>query len=469
MKEWFSVSVEGLKELQQGKPKIYIIRELIANAWDEQITECKVNFYFVEGKVTIIVEDDCPEGFVDLQDSFTLFKHTNKRADPNKRGRYCLGEKQSISICDFAIIETTKGTVLFNKKGRVISKVKRIKGSKITLGLKMSKAEFDSLSEIKNYFVPEGINFIVNGEKVEYRKPFRILEAILLTEKEENNILKRTSRKTQIFLHKAVGKSRICELGIPVEEINCPFDINIQQKVPLGIDRENILPAFLKDVFAEVLNCTFENITEDSSSDLWIRTAITDERIKSDAVRGIIKKRYGENACIANPFDKNSIDEAISRGYKIISGSEMSGEEWNAVKTNNILRTSSDLFGKSFVSAEVIKDLTPEQEAVATLYKKIAKKLLNINIVVVFVKSKAGEGANFDFSTNTLTMNFSRLGKGFFTPSLSAPVLDLCLHELAHAKGNNHTEMAYHCLLTSLGSRLVMLALTEPSFFKESE
>jgi hypothetical protein len=39
---WFEVDVEGLKALFKGKSKKYIINELVANAWDENITFCKI-------------------------------------------------------------------------------------------------------------------------------------------------------------------------------------------------------------------------------------------------------------------------------------------------------------------------------------------------------------------------------------------------------------------------------------------
>src|SRR4030042_143740 len=106
-KDWFSVSKDGLKELQAGKPKSHIARELIQNAWDENITACQVTTELVRGKAIIIVADDNPEGFKDLTDSFTLFKHTQKRDDPTKRGRFNMGEKQAFSVCDYAKIVTT--------------------------------------------------------------------------------------------------------------------------------------------------------------------------------------------------------------------------------------------------------------------------------------------------------------------------------------------------------------------------
>ena len=52
-----------------------------------------------------------------------------------------------------------------------------------------------------------------------------------------------------------------------------------------------------------------------------------------------MKKRFGEKVCVANPFDKQSIDEAISNGYNVIYGSEMSKEEWGKVKENNLIQS----------------------------------------------------------------------------------------------------------------------------------
>lgn len=463
-KNWFDVDKNGLAELQAGKPKVHIIRELIANAWDEQITECRVQLTYSNGRALISVEDDCPEGFADLADAFTLFKHTKKREDTSKRGRFNLGEKTSISLCNQATIETTKGKIVFDRNGRTVSKSQRMKGSKITLKLKLSKEEFDQLSEIKNYLIPKGIRFFINNEEINYREPHKILEAKLLTEKLEDNILKRISRSTKIHLYLTTDKAFLFELGIPVQEIECDFSVSVEQKIPLGTDRETVLPSFLKELYAIILNNTFQEV--ECPSDLWVRTAITSKNIESNAVKEMMTRRYGEKACIANPFDKRSMDEAISHGYNIIYGSEMSKEEWGAVKKDNLMPTSSNLFGVSFVGAELISELTPDMQAGEVLCKKIAKRLLGIELKVRFIKSKATEGADFDFGANLLTFNISRLGAAFFNPPVSAKVLDLILHEISHFQGRQHTEMRYHTLLTKIGGELIMLALTEPSFFE---
>ena len=109
-----SVDTKGLRALQEGKPKTFIINELTQNAWDEDIKYCKLDISYKDGLVTLIVEDDSPEGFKDLRHAFTLFADTYKRKDATKRGRFNLGEKQVVVCSESTVIETTKGTVIFD-------------------------------------------------------------------------------------------------------------------------------------------------------------------------------------------------------------------------------------------------------------------------------------------------------------------------------------------------------------------
>jgi len=82
-KQWFEVSREGLRELQAGKSKDFVLREVVQNAWDENISNCLVHIERCGSKlVEITVEDDSPEGFCDITHAFTLFAPTYKRKDP---------------------------------------------------------------------------------------------------------------------------------------------------------------------------------------------------------------------------------------------------------------------------------------------------------------------------------------------------------------------------------------------------
>ncbi|GAI59689.1 unnamed protein product, partial [marine sediment metagenome] len=297
-------------------------------------------------------------------------------------------EKQVLSLCDEAKIKTTKGTVIFNKAGRKISRIKLEKGSKIIISFKANKSDFDEmLSVVKKYLVPKNIDFYVNGEKITYRQPYKVITASLLTENEVNGIFKRVQRKTDIHILKSNGEAMLYEMGLPVTSIDCQFDIDVQQKVPLAIDRDTVPVPYLKALFAEVLNATYQDVESEDSSEVWIRQAVGDKRIGREAVKEIVKKRFGDKVVVANPFDPGSIDEAISNKYNVVYGSEMSKEEWGNIRRAEAMSSSTDLFGKRGVADWEHYPPTPEMEKVAALAKKIAKRLLGINLEVQFVKS----------------------------------------------------------------------------------
>lgn len=458
-KEWFTVDRVGLKQLQLGKPKHYILRELIQNAWDEKVKEVSLKTSWKNGIAEISITDDSLEGFKDLTDAYTLFKQTSKRDNPQQRGRFNLGEKQVFSLCEQAIVSTTKGTIIFNSDGRQTLPEKTNVGSVVSVWIKMTKEEFDEMIEVvKLYLVPRQVRFFVNKELQSPQKVFKSFETKLVTEVNENGILKRPLRLTTLNLHKT-DKSYLYELGIPICEIDCEFSIDVQQKIPLSVDRETIQQSYLQDLFSEVLNHTYEDIEEEKSSQNWIRIGMSDDRVNQTAVETILTKRFGDKVCVADPFDPNSVDEAISHGYRVIRGNEMSKEEWMNIKRFESLGSSSQLFGTTFTDANKIEP-TSKMVEVAELAKKIAKRIFNISITTIFVSERTMVAAQF--GNNTLTFNVAKLGKSFFENKLNC--IDLIVHELGHYKGN-HTEHDYHDAITMMAQELIKIALKEPEFF----
>lgn len=465
MKEWFSVSTKGLKALQEGKPKTFILRELVQNCFDENISECNVSIAKEGRKIRLTITDDSPEGFRDISHAYTLFADTYKRRDPEKRGKYNFGEKESFSVCEKIKLTTTKGRLIFDSDGRHNSRTKTTKGTTIAVEFTGSQ---EDMAEILRYarilLVPSGIRFTVNGEQIACRKPLKTTTAELSTEYEQNGAFRKTVRKTELEIHEKADIAYLYEMGLPICIIDCQFSINVEQKVPLGMDRETVPQAYLQDVFAEVLNMTHELVEPEHASDMWVREATRDERASTEAVNSIIHKRFGEKACIANQFDPQSIDEALSHGYKVVSGSELSKEEWANIRKAELMKSTSELFGMNSVSAPEVEP-TDDMRRVAELTKKIAKKILGISINVRFVKHKQMVTAQYDSSSKTVTFNTAKLGSRFFAKPVSAPVLNLLLHEIAH-HGGSHTESGYHETLTKLGAELTILALRDPSFFR---
>lgn len=466
-KSWFEVDKNGLAQIQGDKPKTYILRELIQNAWDEDISECEVYLQIEGGKIKATVIDDSPEGFRDLTDSFTLFKETYKRSEPTKRGRFNLGEKQAIARCINAYIETTKGAVVFDKDGRHTKRARRAKGSLVSVLFQANKSDFNEiLSALRNYLPPKHIKFTVNGEQVPSREPIKIVSATLMTENNEAGVFKRTARKTDVHIHRANGSAYLYEMGLPVTTIECKYSIDIQQKVPLSIDRETVPEAYLKDVYAEVLNAMANELQGVEASETWVRLGSEDERVQKEALRQVIQQRYGDKVVVANPFDKVSIDDALAHGYKTVYGSEMSKEEWDRIKEFELIRSSSDVFSHEFVSSTPYEP-NADMIKVSELAKRIAQRFLHITIETSFLKSpQATAGASYDPTTKVLTFNVSRLGADFFTPPVSERVINLIIHEIAHDSGM-HTESNYHETITELAGKLIMTALTEPEFFNK--
>ncbi len=267
-------------------------------------------------------------------------------------------------------------------------------------------------------------------------------------------------------------------LGLPVCDIDCDYDIDVQQKVPLSTDRNSVAPSFLKKVFGELLNHVYEEITEDNSSRVWVRTAITSDVITKEATEDIFEKRFGDKALSVNPNDPNALDRAISAGYKPIYGSEMDKEEWKTFKNFGCVSSTSDKFGSIEVDADIVPDdkITDSQRRIAAFAKRVARETLNIEINNVFIKSpKASTVA--DYGGRTIRWNVSRIAKSMWeiTPTntpganmidlICEAMLKLMIHELAHEKGT-HYETAYHEAISSISTKLVFKAIKDPSWFK---
>jgi hypothetical protein len=466
-KSWFEVDKEGLKALQAGKPKHYVLRELIANAFDENIKICTILTSFVgekDGTVFIAVADDSPEGFKNLRDAFTLFGDTSKRRDATKRGRFNLGDKQSLAIAEYAKIKTTKGSVIFSEKGRTETNDKTNSGTIVNITLKMKEKEYhEMLKFIENYLPPKGIVFEVNAKKIEFVKPLFVTEDTLPTQNEVEGQLRDTQRKTEIHIHKR-EINFLYEMGIPVVEIDCDYSIDVQQKIPMSVDRESVKPSYLKSVFAIVLNKVIDDVNEEKSSESWIRVGSGAKQILQETMQKLVKLRFGDKVVVANPRDPIANDDALAHGFRVIQGRELSADEWGNIKEHELIRSSSEVFGRG--SATDAEGYAPDEnmKRVRKLAENFAHRFLGIDISVDFFASKQCN-VNAMYGQRKLSFNVTKLGKRFFENPISVPVIDLIVHEISHERGM-HCEESYHECITLLAGELTMMALKKPKFFE---
>ena len=482
-KGWFAVDRDGLRQLMDGRDKSFILRELVQNAWDEPgVTRCDVRLSPVEGRALIEmdVEDDAPEGFHDITHAWTLFGHTRKRTDIGKRGRFNLGEKQVLALCESAFIETTKGTVIFDAGGeRTRSRRRREVGSIFHGVLRMTRAELAECERTARMFIPpDGIETTVNGSTIGCRVAKTSVRATLMTEHEDTEgQWRKTRRLTVVEVHEPCEGERpmLYEMGLPVVELDAGdrYHYNVMQRVPLTADRDNVSPAFLRDVRAEVMNIVAEDLSPTDAAEVWAREATESKRINEDAFKKVVEKRHGKKVVSFSPGDPEANAQAASRGYVVLSGGSLSGREWENARRFDALESSAKAFPspRPEFSSDGVDTTVPEEEwtdgmrRVAGFIEDIGRELVG-GCVVRIVRDKWNRFRGW-YGSKTLTINLHVAGKKFFDefPRNREDVVAFAIHEFGHEYDANHLSSGYHEALCDLGARCVALALKKPEVF----
>ena len=128
-------------------------------------------------------QDDAPDGFKELSHAFTLFAHSDKKANPEQRGRFNLGEKLVLAISDEVTIRTTKGGIRFDAEGRHSLRNGQPVGSRIECLLRMTPDECSTIeAQVRKLISPERITTVFNRTPLEPRLPAEQFGATLQTE-----------------------------------------------------------------------------------------------------------------------------------------------------------------------------------------------------------------------------------------------------------------------------------------------
>ncbi|KKK69809.1 hypothetical protein LCGC14_2930320, partial [marine sediment metagenome] len=289
----FEVDTEGYAQTVRRRGVSFVPLELLSNSWDTDATEVLVRIEPVPNSpsVELRVIDNHPEGFEDLRDTYTLYKYTKKRKDPNVRGRFNIGEKEVLCLCSEAKITSTKGAVVFTKDGGRRNTREHTKAGTEFWGIiKMTREEMaETLKVLRSVIPPEGVVTLINGE--ELHLPYKLLASFEVTlptelEDEEGN-LRPTRRKTVVNVYDPGANNpepTIYEMGIPV--CTLPGDkwhIDVQQKVPLPRDRDSVTQAYLTKLRVAVVNYMHSLLTEEDSGEAWVREATGNKDIDENA------------------------------------------------------------------------------------------------------------------------------------------------------------------------------------------
>lgn len=450
--ERFAVSAAGMRALHADRPPWTLIKELIQNSWDEapHATECRVSLTpAAGGGVLVVVTDDGP-GFADIKDAWTLMGDTAKRSDPRKRGRFNLGEKEIISAARAATVETVGYTVDFPPLGgRFVSSNDRAAGVRVTCEMEWHPDVIPDIVAQLRRLRPRECRLYVNGDAVPQYAPLRTVAATLDTVLQDapGQPLRPTRRKTeiQILERRDAAAGWLYEMGIPIQPAQCPYDLDVMQKVPMPPNRDTVSAGYLQALYAETLNAVHQLLENEEFGADWVKNAIGSRRVTPPTVAAVVKGRYGDKAALtSNSADANM--HAAEAGYELVNPRSLSPAEREKFREFAKMPSARELFPQPQPSLTAVSIIIPRDEHQEFIeWAESTAALANLNAAVVVIEEpKSGRLADCTANTANPTVRFNRatLPQAFFDPPFGREEhLDILFHELGHALAN--TPMAH--------------------------
>lgn len=474
-----SVDLAGLRLLVERRGKSFALLELIQNSWDEDgVTQVAVTIeHQSRGRVLLTVEDDAPEGFKDLSHAYTLFAPSRKKADATKRGRFNMGEKLVIALADQFTVRTTTGGVMIDVVGntRKMIREKRERGSAIIALLRMNKQEMEeALAALRTLIPPANIVTTINGEVLLTRVPFAGFTATLQSEvADAEGFLRPTRRQTTVEIYEPLEGEipTLYEMGIPVVETGDAYHVNVMQKVPLNADRDNVPPAFLRDVRTLVLNETVKLLTPEQATSTWVNEALEDELVSNEAVEAVLDKRFGEKRVVYDPSDQEANRIAISKGYTVIPSNTFSKAGWTAVRDSGAalpagrVTPSPKPFSPNGTPLKLIDeaDYTEDQARFTRAVAALHRGLIGCNITVKLTKDRGWPFAGV-YGSGRVIFNLAHQPADIHNER----TLGTVIHEFAHFYGE-HLTHAFDDAIALISARLIKKIVANTNYLTECE
>ena len=473
-KNWIETDLAGLAKILARRGKEFALFELIQNAWDETgVSNVVVTLEATKwsGYSRLLVADDAPDGFKNLTHAYTLFAESTKKANAEQRGRYNFGEKLVLALAREASVISTTGGVRFDERGRHRVLKRLARGSEINVVLRMNKQERARALDQARRLIPSAhIVTTINGERLQAGTPLTEFETTLPTEiADADGNLVRADRKTKVrvFATSPLTPASIYEMGIPVCDLDGPYRLDVGQKIPLTLDRQNVREGFKRTLAIAAFNALHHRMTREDMGATWVKEAVESPDAMPEAVADFVKAKFGEKVVISDPSDPEANKLATAAGFTVLPGGTFSSAAWKNVRATGLTKPAGQVTpskrawdGEGNPEAKLCPSL-PESEwadgmkEVAAYAKSIARVVLHAEISVAIYVS-AHMGAVAAYAPGRLQLNKFRLGNEWFDLSTNRLAIDaLLIHEFGHHFERDHLSESHYDALTDIAAKLI--------------
>jgi hypothetical protein len=470
---WFVVDKEGLRKTLSRKGKAFAIYELLQNAYDEASTKVEVTLTEPKNGTSVLTcTDDSPKGYLDLSQAHTMFAESKKKSDEKKRGRFNVGEKHVLALCDSASITSTSGRTVFMANGkRKHDTVKTKAGTQFQGVLSLSQEEYtDIVKQVRLVIPPIPTTF--NGELLPTRKVLHDFTAKLPTEiADDNGVLRSRVRSTRVRLYEA-KTPMLYELGMPVVGIDCKWSVDIQQKIPLNIERDNVTAAYLKQLLGAIVNEKGDDITDEEAAAAWVSAAMESAHINAEALKKVYHKRFGQDAVLYDGSDIGSNREAVAKGRAVVSRGAVTPEVRKKLLKVGVKKAGEEFSTHQNAPGHIIPDdkLNTAQKRYKQFIQEVSPLVLQHRLKNVQFSDDPDadlygctewlDPKGYTFTVNVAHHDVRNWKRNY----------DLFIHELAHfyVQRNDHLFEGFWRACSEIGARLARVALERPELFPTS-
>ncbi|TAL42458.1 MAG: ATP-binding protein [Salinibacterium sp.] len=487
----FVASPEGFRSQNIDRPPAHLVRELVQNALDEAgVTQLDVTvtFHGPRQGTTVRVVDNAPQGVKDERLLFTLWL-SDKEDSPLKRGRMGRGLKEIVSVANKTTIRSMGIDALqFERKQggewsrRTLPKLGRTEvGTEVTSFCRAwgESAAKSIVTFIKRVRAPSTVELRVAFVDERAAEPTPVFERVVpfvateryqlylptvIYELDEGDRKARDRHRhadVECFTPPPGEQAYIYELGIPVEKCeSSPVSIDVQQRVILRERRDTVTDSYRRQLLAEVLNKRVK------------AGLVTGDELRSNAALVAAQSMYS-----LDPDVRRQLADAWTGGLPYSTGKDdfqrATAHHVQVVALRTLPEAIREVVKYAGTSVTSILETRKEEFCPVIPTEKLdlrCRKLITFwgwlsaglkrPCTVRICAGKPSAGADFNRTTQTLTLYAEMLGDQFFDDPAGAMQLGVFLHELAHwAPRENEHGIEFHSDAENIGGKLAAFML----------